>query len=36
MTDAQTFVGNWSKVWQGRDSDPRLVRTAASGATTSS
>jgi hypothetical protein len=24
MTEAEAFVENWSKVWNGRDSDPRL------------
>ena len=24
MTDAQSFVDRWSKVWNGRDSDPGL------------
>jgi hypothetical protein len=24
MTDAQSFVDSWSRVWRGRDSDPQL------------
>ena len=24
MSDAESFVDNWSKVWRGRDSDPQL------------